>query len=91
MSLKSVPLIKDDVYNRPCPVRDGDMCERQTKMAKKKVKALPKTIYVVRDIDTCDDPILLAYDDYVEIEDEKKVGIYELKETVTKIVQHGLE
>jgi hypothetical protein len=61
-------------------------------MPKKKprVKSLPKTIYVVRETDIADDPVLIAHEDYVTIDDDAKVGIYELKETVTKIVQHAL-
>ena len=91
ITLKGVERFKnEDNYNRLCPVRDGDMCERNTWMPKKKI-ALPKTIYVVRDTDLDDDPVLIAYEDYVEIDDSKKVGIYELKETVKKVVTHGLE
>ena len=94
-SLKGIERFKnEDNYNRLCPVRDGDMCERNTWMPKKKTprtKSLPRTIYVVRDTDTLDEPVLLAYEDYVEIDDGKKIGIYELKSTVKKIVQHSLE
>lgn len=91
-SLKGVPVIKDDVYNRLCPVRDGDMCERNTWMPKnKKTKSLPKTIYVVREDGGDGEFYLAAHEDYVTIDDDLKVGIYELKETVTKIVTHGLE
>lgn len=60
-------------------------------MPKKKTKSLPKTIYVVRETDIADDPVLIAHEDYVTIDDDAKVGVYELKEICTKIVQHGLE
>lgn len=91
-SLKGVERFKgENNYNRLCPARDGDMCERSERMPKKKTKSLPKTIYVVRDTDLGDDPVLIAHEDYVTIDDNLKVGIYELKETVTKIVTHGLE
>lgn len=94
LSLEGIERFKgEDNYNRLCPCRDGDMCERNHRMPKKKItvkSALPKTIYVIRDPNTSDEPILVAYEDYAEIDDALKVGIYELKETARKIVTHGL-
>jgi hypothetical protein len=90
ISLKGVPVIKDDVYNRLCPVRDGDMCERNTWMPKKK-PVHPKIIYVTIEDDGDGEKYYMSHTDYEGIDDSKIVGIYELVEKKTKVVQHSLE
>lgn len=96
LSLKGAKPLQpfSEVYLRLCPVRDGDMCERHKTVAKTKktarIKALPKQIYVVREADR-DETYLVVHEDYDTIDDALKVGIYELKETVTKVIQHSLE
>ena len=61
------------------------------KKPKKPTMRFPKTIYVVRTAVGDGDTVLVTYEDYVDIEDNMKVGVYELGSLCVKIMTHELE